>query len=82
MLYTNTIVILKYTQISWKIVTKGARLAIVAGILIAIAGGATVAAVSTLQTTPDLPGDNANNTNSEPRKIVVELNESLSVDAK
>ena len=62
--------------------TKGTRLAIVAGILIAIAGGATVAAVSTQHTTPELPGDNATNTNSEPRKIVVELNESLSVDAK
>jgi hypothetical protein len=63
-------------------VTKGARLAIVAGIIIAIAAGATIAAVSA-PGQPQLPVDNgSNNTNSEPRQIVVELNESLSVDAK
>lgn len=61
--------------------TKGTRLAIVAGILVAIAAGATVA-VASLQTTPEPPVDNANNTNSEPREFVVELKESLSVEAK
>lgn len=56
-------------------------MAIVAGILVAIAAGATVA-VASLQTTPEPPVDNANNTNSEPREFVVELKESLSVEAK
>lgn len=62
---------------------KGTRLAIVAGIIIAIAGTATVLAVTTAPPSePAPPVDNGNNTNSEPRQITVELNESLSVEAK
>ena len=63
--------------------TRGARLAIVAGIIIAIAAGATYAAVTMPGGTPfEPPADNGNSTNSEPKQITVELNESLSVDAK
>lgn len=58
-------------------------MAIVAGIIIAIAAGATYVAVSTQEGAPMPPTNNGgNNTNSEPRQIVVELNESLNVDAK
>ncbi|MEW6605218.1 MAG: hypothetical protein AB1351_11110 [Thermoproteota archaeon] len=62
---------------------RGTRLAIVAGIIIAIAAGATYAAVSAPDAVPEpLAGNGGNNTNSEPRQITVELNESLNVEAK
>jgi hypothetical protein len=57
--------------------------AIVAGIIIAIAGTATILAVTTATPSePALPADDGNSTNSEPRQITVELNENLSVEAK
>ncbi|HEU4605155.1 MAG TPA: hypothetical protein VFS46_02835 [Nitrososphaera sp.] len=62
---------------------RGARLAVVAGIVIAIAGGATFMAVSSAPSSgPTPPADNGNSTDSEPRQITVELNESFSIDAK
>jgi hypothetical protein len=53
-------------------------MALVAGIIVAIGAVATYAAVS--GSTPDPPAGNGNSTNSEPRQIVVELNESLNVE--
>lgn len=61
------------------------RVAIVAGIIIAVAVGATIAAVTTARNEPQPPIDNnnaGNNTAGEGRNLVVELNESFSVDAK
>jgi len=64
-------------------VNRGTRLAIVAGIIIAIAGTATVLAVTTATPNePSPPADNGNSTSSESRQITVELNENLSVEAK
>lgn len=62
--------------------TRGARLAIVAGIIIAIAVGATIAAVSAPQSEPQPLIENGNSTNNESRQIVVELNESIGIEAK
>ena len=64
---------------SEKIVNRGARMALVAGIIIAIGAVATYAAVSP-GSAPEPPAGNGNSTNSEPRQIVVELNESLNVE--
>jgi hypothetical protein len=64
-------------------VNRGTRLAIVAGVIIAVAGGATYAAVTAPQSEPQPPEDSGgNSTNSEPKQITVELNENLSVEAK
>jgi hypothetical protein len=61
-------------------VNLGTRLAIVAGIIIAIAAGATYAAVSAPGGTPQPLVDNSgNSTNSTPKQLTVELNESLDV---
>jgi hypothetical protein len=62
--------------------TRGARLAIVAGIIILIAAGATYAAVFSPQSSPTPSLDNGNATNSEPGQIVEEPDENLSVGAK
>lgn len=65
---------------SWKIVNRGTRLAVVAGIVIALAGLATFLAVSTAPPSgPQPPADNGNAT-SGPRQITVELNESLTLE--
>lgn len=62
---------------------KGARLAIVAGIIIAIAAGATIMAVSTPESNlTSSEGNGSNSTNITPRQIIVELNESLTVGAE
>jgi hypothetical protein len=58
-------------------------LAIVAGIVVALAGGAAFMAVSSQPSEPVPPADNSGNSTDEgPRQITVDLNESLSVDAK
>jgi hypothetical protein len=54
-------------------------MALVAGIIIAIGAIATYAAVSS-GSTPEPPTGNGDSTNSEPRQIVVGLNESLNVE--
>lgn len=59
---------------------RGTRLAIVAGIVIAIAAGATIMAVSAPSSEPQPPAGNGNITNSEPRQITIELNENLSLE--
>jgi hypothetical protein len=61
-------------------VNRGTRLAIVAGIVIAIAAGATVMAVSSPSTEPQPPAGNGNTTNNEPRQITIELNENLTLE--
>jgi hypothetical protein len=63
-------------------VNRGTRLAVVAGIIIAIAAGATILAVTTAPTPPLPPESGGNSTNSEPRQFTVEINENLSVEAK
>jgi hypothetical protein len=63
------------------IVNRGTRLAIVAGIIVAVAGVAVYAAVASPPDENLPPADN-NNTNSEPRQITIQLNETMSVDAK
>ncbi|HEV8404792.1 MAG TPA: hypothetical protein VGQ13_02685 [Nitrososphaera sp.] len=60
--------------------SRGARIAIVAGIIIAIAAGATAVAVSAPQSTTQPPVNNGNTT--QPRQLVVNLNENLTVQAK
>jgi hypothetical protein len=65
----------------WKNVTRGARLAIIAGIIIAIAAGATIATVYTPASGPQLPVENGNNT-SGGKSITVDLNERMSLEAK
>jgi hypothetical protein len=60
-------------------VNRGARLAIVAGIIIAIAGFATFMAVSSAVNDPIPPVDNNGATNSTPRQITIDLNENLNV---
>lgn len=62
--------------------TRGARLAIVAGIIILIAAGATYAAVFSPKSSSTPSLDNGNATNSEPGQIVEEPDENLSVGAK
>ena len=66
---------------TWNIVSRGARIAIVAGIIIAIATGATIVAVFGPQSTAQ-PPVNGNNTGTHPRQLVVNLNENLTVLAK
>lgn len=63
------------------IVNRETRLAIVAGIIIAVAAVATFAAVSSAKNETSPPADN-NSTNSEPRQITIQLNETMSVEAK
>ena len=64
---------------------RGTRLAVVAGIVIALAGVATFLAVSTAPQ-PSEPAptadNNSNATDDGPRQITVDLSENLSVDAK
>ena len=62
--------------------SRGARLAIVAGIIIAIGATAGFIAVSAAQTQTHSPPDNGNSTTSKPRQIDVNLNENLTVKAK
>ncbi|HEV8405486.1 MAG TPA: hypothetical protein VGQ13_06225 [Nitrososphaera sp.] len=62
--------------------SRGVRIAIVAGIIIAIAAGATIVAVFAPQSTTQPPVDNGNNTSTQPRQLVVNLNENLTVQAK
>jgi hypothetical protein len=62
-------------------VNRGSRLAIVAGIIIAVAAVATFAAVTSAQNETLPPADH-NNTNGEPRQITIQLNETMSVEAK
>lgn len=62
--------------------SRGARIAIVAGIIIAITAGATIAAVSMPGSGPQPPTDNEGNNTTTGKKITVELNESFTMDAK
>ena len=63
--------------------SRGARIAIVAGIIIAITAGAAIAAVSMPGSGPQPPTDNnGNNTTATGKQITVELNESFTMDAK
>lgn len=57
------------------------RLAIVAGIIVAIAAGATFMAVSA-PSPPEPPVDNGGNGTEGGRQITVDLSENLSVEAK
>jgi hypothetical protein len=61
-------------------VNRTTRLAIVAGIIIAFAGGATYAAVSAPEQ-PQPSADNGGNNNTNSSQLR-QINESLSVDAK
>ncbi|HXG06171.1 MAG TPA: hypothetical protein VNI77_02460 [Nitrososphaera sp.] len=62
---------------------RGARLAIVVAIIIAVAGTATILAITTATPNGATPPANTNNsTGSKPRQFTVELNEDLSVEAK
>jgi len=65
---------------SWKIVKRGTRLAIVAGILVAIGGVAVFMAISSAPPSEPAPQENnGNTTNNEPRQITIDLNENLNV---
>lgn len=61
---------------------RGTRLAVVAGIIIAIAAGATILAVTTAPTATLPPDGNGNSTDGEPRQITIELNESIGIEAE
>jgi hypothetical protein len=62
-------------------VNQKTRLAIVAGIIVAIAAGATFVAVSA-PSTPEPTVDNGGNSTEGGRQITVDLSENLSVEAK
>ena len=62
--------------------SNGARIAILVGIIIAIAVGATVVALTAQQGSSNATLGSENNTTTEPRQIEVNLNENLTVKAK
>jgi uncharacterized protein YdeI (BOF family) len=62
--------------------SKGARLAIVAAIIIAITAGAMIAATSMPGNSQQPPANNNGATNGTGKQITIDLNESFTMDAK
>jgi hypothetical protein len=63
-------------------VSKGSRLAIIAGLAVAVVVGAAIVAISAIQSPSNPIVPKAENTTGQPRQIEIKLNENLTVKAK